>query len=72
VIAARSLAANVILYSVSLLVLPHNKIKKIGEFMEEQKEYSVVREIGIVFSIGFSLGMSLLIVGLLIIEFLKG
>jgi hypothetical protein len=40
--------------------------------MEEQKEYSVVREIGIVFSIGFSLGMSLLIIGLLIIEFLKG
>ena len=33
--------------------------------MEEQKDYSVVREIGIVFSIGDSLGI-------LIIEFLKG
>ncbi len=40
--------------------------------MDKQKEYSVVREICIVFSIGFSLGMSLLIIGLLIIEFLKG
>jgi hypothetical protein len=40
--------------------------------MEEQKDYSVVREMAIVFSIGFSLGMSLLIIGLLIIEFLKG
>ncbi len=40
--------------------------------MEERKEYRVVREIGIVFSIGFSLGMSLLIIGLLIIESLKG
>ncbi len=40
--------------------------------MEEQKDYSVVREIGIVFSNGVPLGIALLVIGLLIIEFLKG
>jgi hypothetical protein len=40
--------------------------------MEEQKEYSVVREIGIVFSIGFTLGMFVLVISLAIVEFLKG
>ncbi len=40
--------------------------------MEEQKDYSVAREIGIVFSIGVSLGLTLLVIGILIVEFLKG
>jgi hypothetical protein len=40
--------------------------------MDEQKEYSVVKEIGIVFFIGFSLGLFLLVAALLIVEFLKG
>ena len=40
--------------------------------MEEQKEYRVVREIGIVFSIGFTLGMFVLVISLAIVEFLKG
>ncbi len=40
--------------------------------MDEQKEYSVSKEIGIVFTVGFSVGLILLVVGLLIVEFLKG
>ncbi len=40
--------------------------------MDEQKEFSVVKEIGIVFTIGFSVGLFILIIGLLIVEFLKG
>ncbi len=40
--------------------------------MEEQKAYNVVREIGIVFSIGFTLGMFVLVISLAIVEFLKG
>jgi uncharacterized membrane protein YciS (DUF1049 family) len=40
--------------------------------MEDQKEYRVVREIGIVFSIGFTLGMFVLVISLAIVEFLKG
>ncbi len=40
--------------------------------MDEQKEFSVVKEIGIVFTIGFSVGLFILVIGLLIVEFLKG
>lgn len=40
--------------------------------MDEQKEYSVAKEVGIVCSIGLSLGLFILIIGLLIVEFLKG
>lgn len=40
--------------------------------MDEQKEYSVAKEVGIIFTVGFSLGLSILIIGLLIVEFLKG
>ena len=40
--------------------------------MDEQKEYRVAKEVGIVFTIGFSLGLFILIIGLLIVEFLKG
>ncbi len=40
--------------------------------MDEQKEFSVVKEIGIVFTIGFSAGLFILVIGLLIVEFLKG
>ncbi len=40
--------------------------------MDEQKEFSVVKEIGFVFTIGFSVGLFILVIGLLIVEFLKG
>jgi uncharacterized membrane protein YciS (DUF1049 family) len=40
--------------------------------MAEQKEYSVGKELGIVFSIGFSIGLFILVVSILIVEFLKG
>ncbi len=40
--------------------------------MDEQKEYSIGKEFGIVFTVGFSLGLILLVIGLLIVEFLKG
>lgn len=40
--------------------------------MDEQKEYSVAKEVGIIFTVGFSLGLFILIIGLLIVEFLKG
>ncbi len=40
--------------------------------MDEQKEYSIVKEIGIVFTVGFSVGLSILVMGLAIVEFLKG
>jgi uncharacterized membrane protein YciS (DUF1049 family) len=40
--------------------------------MDEQKEFSVAKEVGIVFTIGFSVGLFILIIGLLVVEFLKG
>lgn len=40
--------------------------------MDEQKENSIVKEIGVVFTIGFSLGLFILVMGLAIVEFLKG
>jgi hypothetical protein len=40
--------------------------------MDKQKEYSVAKEIAIVSSVGFFLGVFILIIGLLIVEFLKG
>ncbi len=40
--------------------------------MDEQNEYSVPKEITIVSSIGLSLGVIILVIGLLIVEFLKG
>jgi uncharacterized membrane protein YiaA len=40
--------------------------------MDEQNEYSVAKEITIVSSIGFFLGVLILVVGLLIVEYLKG
>jgi hypothetical protein len=39
--------------------------------MDEKKEYSIAKEVGIVFTIGISLGLFILIVGLLIVEFMK-
>jgi hypothetical protein len=40
--------------------------------MDEQNEYSVAKEITIVSSIGLSLGVFILVIGLLIVEYLKG
>ena len=40
--------------------------------MDEKKEYSVAKEITIVSSIGFSLGLFIIVIGLLIVEFIKG
>ena len=42
------------------------------ELIDEQKEYSVGKEIGIVLTAGFSLGLTLLVISILIVEFLKG
>ena len=39
---------------------------------EQKKEYNVAREIMIVFTIGVSLGLFLLVASLLIVEFFKG
>lgn len=40
--------------------------------MDEQgKEYSVAKEIGIVFGIGISIGLIILVVGIALVEFLK-
>jgi len=43
-----------------------------NQVMDVEKEYSVPKELVIVFTVGFSLGVFLLVVGLLIVEFLKG
>jgi hypothetical protein len=47
-------------------------VEKQVKSMNEQKEYSVFKEIGIVFSIGFSLGLFVLVISIVIVEFLKG
>lgn len=46
-------------------------VEKQVKSMNEQKEYSVFKEIGIVFSIGFSLGLFILVISIVIVEFLK-
>lgn len=39
---------------------------------EQEKEYNLAKEIGIVFGLGISLGLTILIVGVAFVEFFKG